>query len=260
MKRLFSWNIVAPVSVIILILAVWQLAASLFDIPSWMLPSPVQIVEEGMQIYPRVLDHSLSTVLIALGGFAIGASVGIILAVGLHLIPQVRQAVYPLMVLSQNIPIIALAPLLVLWFGFGALPKILIITLVCFFPIAVSLIDGFRQTNPALLNYMRMIGANRRQIFFKLEWPSALPYFFSGLKISATYSVMGAVIAEWLGAQKGLGVFMTVASSAFRTDQVFVSIFAIMLISMILFGFILLLEKWMIPWNTETKGSERDDG
>lgn len=258
MKRLLSWSVVSPLLAIFIILVIWQLAVSIFDIEAWMLPSPVQIIQEGIEIYPRIIDHSISTILIALGGFAIGVSVGLVLAITLHLVPQARQSIYPLMVLSQNVPIIALAPLLVLWFGFGALPKILIITLVCFFPIAVSLLDGFRQTNPTLLNYMQMIGANRRQIFFKLEWPSALPYFFSGLKISATYSVMGAVIAEWLGAQQGLGVFMTVASSAFRTDQVFVSIFAIMLISLALFGFILLLEKWLIPWNTDEKGSGRN--
>ena len=259
MKRLLSWSVLSPLLAIFAILVIWQLAVGIFEIEAWMLPSPVQIIQEGIEIYPRIIDHSISTILIALGGFAIGVSVGLVLAVALHLVPQARQSIYPLMVLSQNVPIIALAPLLVLWFGFGALPKILIIMLVVFFPIAVSLIDGFRQTNPELLNYMRMIGAGRRQIFFKLEWPSALPYFFSGLKISATYSVMGAVIAEWLGAQQGLGVFMTVASSAFRTDQVFVSIFVIMLISLVLFGFILLLEKWLTPWNQDKKGSGTDD-
>ncbi|WP_411843805.1 ABC transporter permease [Salinicoccus sp. HZC-1] len=259
MKRFISWHTGAPLLTIFTILVFWQIVVTLFEIPAWMLPGPAQIIQEGFEIYPRIIDHSTSTILIALGGFAIGVSFGLLLAVLLHLVPKARESIYPLMVLSQNVPIIALAPLLVLWFGFGALPKILIITLVCFFPIAVSLIDGFRQTNPALLNYMQMIGASRRQIFFKLEWPSALPYFFSGLKISATYSVMGAVIAEWLGAQQGLGVFMTVASSAFRTDQVFVSIFAIMLISLVLFGFILLLEKWLIPWDTDKKGSGTDE-
>lgn len=259
MRRLFSWNVTAPILAIFIILVIWQLAVSIFDIETWMLPGPIQIIQEGIEIYPRLFSHSISTITIALGGFAIGVSVGLILAVLLHLMPRARQGIYPLMVLSQNVPIIALAPLLVLWFGFGTLPKILIITLVCFFPVAVSLIDGFRQTNPTLLNYMRMIGAGRRQIFFKLEWPSALPYFFSGLKMSATYSVMGAVIAEWLGAQQGLGVFMTVASSAFRTDQVFVSIFVIMLISLVLFGFILLLERWLVPWDTDKKGSGMND-
>lgn len=259
MRRLSQWRVGPPIMAILLILIIWQLCVSIFDIAAWMLPGPIQIVQEGIAIYPRVLGHTLSTIQIALGGFAIGVSVGILLAVALHLMPRARQSIYPLMVLSQNIPIIALAPLLVLWFGFGALPKILIITLVCFFPVAVSLIDGFRQTSPTLKNYMQMIGASRRQIFFKLEWPSALPYFFSGLKISATYSVMGAVIAEWLGAQQGLGVFMTLASSAFRTDQVFVAIFVIMAISLILFGFILLLEKWLVPWDTNNKGARRDD-
>ncbi|CAM2892057.1 ABC transporter permease [Salinicoccus roseus] len=259
MRRISSWSVIPPLLAILAILVIWQLAVSLFDIRDWVLPSPMQIIQEGMDIYPRLLGHSLATIQIALGGFALGVGVGLLLAILLHLMPRAKESIYPLMVLSQNVPIIALAPLLVLWFGFGTLPKILIITLVCFFPVAVSLIDGFRQTNPTLLNYMQMIGASRRQIFFKLEWPSALPYFFSGLKISATYSVMGAVIAEWLGAQEGLGVFMTVASSAFRTDQVFVAIFVIMAISLLLFGFIMVMEKWLVPWDTDRKGADDDD-
>lgn len=241
--------------VILALLMIWQLLVMAFQVPKWMLPSPVAIIQEGFHIFPRLMVHTWATIKITLAGFAIGVTFGVVLAMMLHLIPRLKRGVYPLLILSQNIPIIALAPLLVLWFGFGALPKLLIIVLVSFFPVAVAMLDGFLQSDRTLVNYMHMIGANKKQIFFKLELPNALPYLFSGLKISATYSVMGAVVAEWLGAQRGIGTFMTLASSSFRTDRVFVAIFTIMVLSLLLFGFILLIEKWFIRWQPHRKES-----
>jgi ABC-type nitrate/sulfonate/bicarbonate transport system permease component len=142
-----------------------------------------------------------------------------------------------------------LAPLLVIWFGFGILPKLIVITLVCFFPVAVAALDGFKNIPNEMKHYMLMAGASKIQLFTKLEWPYALSSVFSGIKISATYSVMGAVISEWLGAKQGIGVYMTLASSSFRTDRVFVAIFIIMLLSLLFFGFINLAEKRLIKWN-----------
>jgi ABC-type nitrate/sulfonate/bicarbonate transport system permease component len=190
-------------------------------------------------------------------GFGIGSSVGLLVAIALHLMPKVREAFYPLMILSQNIPIIVLAPLLVIWFGFGIMPKIIVITLVCFFPIAVSALDGFRQTSQELVHYMKMAGASQKQIFFKLELPHALPSLFSGLKISATYSVMGAVISEWLGGNQGIGVYMTLASSSFRTDRVFVAILIIMILCMLFFAIIISLEKLFIKWQPRGEESSK---
>jgi ABC-type nitrate/sulfonate/bicarbonate transport system permease component len=196
----------------------------------------------------------VSTSKLALLGFTIGAGIGLLTAIILHLIPFIRESVYPLLILSQNVPIIVLAPLLVIWFGFGILPKMIVITLVCFFPITVAALDGFRQTSPELKHYMMMAGANKMQLFWKLELPFSLPSLFSGLKISATYSVMGAVISEWLGAKEGIGVYMTLASSSFRTDKVFVAIFAIMLLSLIFFALINLVERKLIRWQSNGGG------
>ncbi|GGM24313.1 ABC transporter permease [Paraliobacillus quinghaiensis] len=216
------------------------------DVPAWLLPAPTVIVQEGVAGWVNYQHHLLSTIRLSLIGFAIGVTVGLVVAISLHLLPTVKQAFYPLLILSQNIPIIVLAPLLVIWFGFGVMPKLIVITLVCFFPIAVSTLDGFRQTSYELMHYMQMAGASKRQIFTKLELPHALPSFFSGLKIAATYSVMGAVISEWLGANQGIGVYMTLAQSSFRTDRVFVAIFFIMVLCMIFFGIIIALEKLLI--------------
>ncbi|WP_087972208.1 ABC transporter permease [Oceanobacillus rekensis] len=250
MRTLFQkgWR---PVLVLILLFFIWEFCTKIFDIPKWLLPAPSQVITEAISGWSVYAGHLASTGKLIITGFIIGSSIGILVAIGLHLIPFLREAFYPLLIISQNIPTIVLAPLLVIWFGFGMLPKIIVITLVCFFPITVALLDGFRQTNRDLLYYMQMAGASKQQIFWKLEWPHALPSLFSGLKISATYSVMGAVISEWLGAGKGIGVYMTLASSAFRTDRVFVAIFLIIATSLLFFAIIIALEKRVIKWKRE---------
>lgn len=244
-----------PAVVLLLLFILWEIASRLFNIPGWLLPSPSTIWQTGIAGWPMYYHHLISTIQLTVVGFFIGSSVGILVAICLHLIPMMREAFYPLIILSQNIPIIVLAPLLVIWFGFGMLPKLIVITLVCFFPIAVAALDGFRQTDPNLKHYMQMAGANRRQNFWKLEWPHALPSVFSGLKISATYSVMGAVISEWLGASEGIGVYMTLASSSFRTDRVFVAIFLVMILSLLFFALIAWVERKVIKWKPKEEGN-----
>lgn len=233
----------SPLMVVVAIILVWQWSSVVFAIPGWLLPAPIAILNEAITGWNAYQDHLISTSVLSVSGFFIGISVGMVVAIILHLFPILRQAVYPLLIASQNIPIIVLAPLLVIWFGFGMLPKLIIITLVCFFPIVVATLDGLRQTSPELLHYMRMAGASKRQLFIKLELPHALPAIFSGVKISATYSVMGAVISEWLGANQGIGVYMTLAQSSFRTDRVFVAIVFIMLLCLLFFSLIIGLER-----------------
>ncbi|MGP4077851.1 ABC transporter permease [Halobacillus sp. K22] len=244
-----------PASVLLLFILLWELGSRWFEVPEWLVPPPSLIIETGINSWADYAPHLFSTIRLTFFGFMIGAGFGLLLAVLLHLLPSVREALYPLLILSQNIPIIVLAPLLVIWFGFGALPKLIIIVLVCFFPIAIAAMDGLRQTNPEWMHYMKMAGATKSQIFRKLEWPSALPSIFSGVKISAAYSVMGAVISEWLGANKGIGVYMTLASSSFRTDRVFVAIFLIMGLSLLFFLLINLLEKRLTNWQRKGSGT-----
>jgi ABC-type nitrate/sulfonate/bicarbonate transport system permease component len=235
-----------PILVLILLFAIWEISCIFFDIPNWLLPAPSQIFLEGVTGWPNYDHHLASTIKLALIGFLIGSSFGVVVAISLHLIPTLKEAFYPVIILSQNIPTIVLAPLLVIWFGFGMLPKIIVITLVCFFPITIAALGGFKQTSSELMHYMKMAGATKKQIFWKLEWPHSLPSIFSGLKISATYSIMGAVISEWLGAKEGIGVYMTLASSSFRTDRVFVAILWIMIMCMVFFACIVMIEKWCI--------------
>ncbi|WP_223554264.1 ABC transporter permease [Lysinibacillus sphaericus] len=228
------------------LLSIWELIVRFADVPHWLLPAPSAILKEGFQSYDTFLPHVLATVQLAILGLAIGILCGLTVAVILHRFTFIRELFYPILIMSQNVPVLVLAPLLIIWFGFGLLPKLIIICLVCFFPIVISAMDGFRQTSPELKYYFEMIGATKAQTFWKLEWPYAYPAIFSGIKIAATYSVMGAVIAEWLGAKKGIGVYMTLAQSSFRTDRVFVAIFAIVFLSLLLFSVIRLIEKLVV--------------
>ncbi len=239
-----------PMLVLLLLFIIWELTVKITEIQEWLLPPPSAIFLEAINGWTNFSVHLLSTIKLSLFGFTIGATIGLLTAIILHRIPFIRESIYPLLILSQNIPTIVLAPLLVIWFGFGLLPKLIVITLVCFFPITVATLDGFKQTPADLKHYMMMAGATNRQLFWKLELPYSLPSLFSGLKISATYSVMGAVISEWLGAKMGVGVYMTLASSSFRTDRVFVAIFAIMGLSLLFFAVIMLAERLIIRWKT----------
>ncbi|WNR42158.1 ABC transporter permease [Paenibacillus roseipurpureus] len=240
-----------PLVVVILLLFTWQVAVTWGGTASWLLPSPLKIWREGTTDMARIWMHTWATVRLMFIGFGVGATVGVLVAGCLHRIPLVKAGFYPLLILSQNIPVIALGPLLIILFGFGLLPKIILISLVCFFPVTMSTLDGFMQTDRSMYNYMQMIGASRRQIFYKLELPNALPFLFTGLKISATYSVMGAVIAEWLGGNVGLGYYMILQKSAFRADRLFVAIGIVVLLSLLFFWLIAGIEKLVIRWNAK---------
>lgn len=237
-----------PLVAILIFIGLWEFGVRIFAVEAWFLPSPSSIVIESKEVLPTFFPHFASTLILSMSGLAIGATVGLAVATFLHVSRRGRETFYPFLILSQNIPIIVLAPLLVIWFGFGSLPKLIVITLACFFPIAVSVLGGLQQTSRELILYMHMMGANQSQLFWKVELPYAVPSIISGLKIAATYSVMASVISEWLGAQEGIGVFMTMAASSYKTTRVFVAIIITMLLSLAFFGLVLLLEKALGRW------------
>jgi ABC-type nitrate/sulfonate/bicarbonate transport system permease component len=244
-----------PIVAILIVIGLWESVVRVFAVEEWFLPAPSIILAESKSVLPTFLPHFMSTLTLSFFGFVIGTTVGLFVATALHLSQRGRETFYPFLILSQNIPVIVLAPLLVIWFGFGPLPKLIVITLACFFPIAVSALGGLQQTSRELKLYMDMMGASKAQMFWKLELPYAVPSILSGLKIAATYSVMAAVISEWLGAQKGIGVFMTLAASSYKTPRVFVAIFITMLLSLAFFGCILLLEKALVRWQKKGETS-----
>lgn len=244
-----------PVVAILLFIFVWEFAVRLFKIEAWLLPAPTDIVIEFTAVWESFLPHLGSTVQLAIAGLLLGAFIGLFVAMLLHLFAPIREIFYPFLILSQNIPIIVLAPLLVIWFGFGVLPKLIVITLACFFPVAVASLDGMQGTRSDLKNYMQMMGASKAQMFFKLELPHAIPQIMSGMKIAATYSVMAAVISEWLGAQEGIGVYMTLAVSSYKTARVFVAIIFTMVLSLLFFLVIVWIEKMLVAWQKKGASS-----
>jgi ABC-type nitrate/sulfonate/bicarbonate transport system permease component len=235
-----------PILAVLLILVAWQAYTSLSGVDTWLLPSPLDILDAAGDQAGVLGKNTLATAELTLLGFAAGVATGVVVAVVLHLIPVVRAAIYPLLVVSQNVPVIAIAPLLVVWLGFGIAPKLVVIVLVCFFPVAVATLDGLRRSDPLIADYLLMSGANRRQLFTVLQWPGALPSLFSGLKIAATYSVFGAVISEWIGSEAGIGRYMIVQKSAFRADRLFVAIAIVIALALVVFGLVLLAERLIV--------------
>jgi ABC-type nitrate/sulfonate/bicarbonate transport system permease component len=230
------------------LLLIWEGIVLWQEVPAWVLPSPTAIWRVTWQNAALLIPHILQTVLEMILGLALALLTGVALAAALDLSVWLRRALYPLLVISQTIPILALAPLLIIWFGFGILPKVFIVALVCFFPIAVNTADGLTAADPELLSLLRAMGASRSQIWTKVRLPASLPYFFSGLRIAATYSVIGAVIGEWVGASQGLGIYMLRSANAFKTPQVFSTIAISSFISLTLFALVFLLERLLLPW------------
>jgi len=238
-------------SAIVVILIVWQAVCSLGWIDSFMLPSPIQVVQAFIKEFPTLMEHSLVTLAEAFWGLTLGITLGFIMAVLMDQFEAVYKAFYPLIVLTQTVPTVAIAPLLVLWFGYEMTPKVILIVITTFFPIAVGLLNGFRSADKDSIHLLRAMGAGRWQIFRYIKLPGAMSQFFAGLRISASYAVVGAVISEWLGGFSGLGVYMTRVKKAFSFDKMFAVIFLISIISLLLMKGVDYLQKVCMPWDKE---------
>lgn len=238
-----------PVYTIIVLIMAWEGAVRFFSIQDYILPAPSSIAAVLLSMKELILSHTVVTVSEALAGFAVSIALGLILSFIMYRWKLIERMFYPLMVISQAIPIIALAPLILIWFGVGILPKILIVILVCFFPLCVSTLEGLKSVDKDMVNLMKVMGAGQFKIFRSVSLPSALPQFFAGLKISAAYSIMGAVIGEWLGAKAGLGILMTRTISSHRTDMLFAAIVVVIILSIGIFNVIVIIEKIATPWN-----------
>lgn len=213
-----------------------------------MLPSPFDVVLAFLKDSPLLMEHAKTTLTEAFLGLTMGTTLGFLIAVLMDRFHIFYKSIYPIIVLTQTVPTVAIAPLLVLWLGYGILPKITLIVITTFFPIAVSLLEGFRSSDKDALNLLKAMGANRLQCFIHIKLPSALNQFFSGLKISASYSVVGAVVSEWLGGFTGLGVYMTRVRKSYSFDKMFAVIFFISLISLLLMFLVSLAKNIAMPW------------
>ena len=239
---------IAAALVVLFVLA-WQGVASLDSVDDLTLASPVETWDALRADWSLLIDNAAVTLVEVLLGLAIAVAAGVGVAVGMHLVRPLRDAAYPLLVGSQAIPIVVLAPIFVLAFDYGIGPKLAIVALICFFPITVNLLDGLRSTPPELLKLMRSMGASRMRTLRTVELPASLPYLFSGLKVAATVSVIGAVFGEWAGADEGLGRLVLLGNNQLQTPRVYAGIVILTLMAVGLFALAALAERVAVPWN-----------
>jgi ABC-type nitrate/sulfonate/bicarbonate transport system permease component len=244
---------VLAAALLALFLLAWQGVASLESVDDLLVASPVETAEALRDEFGLLADNALVTLSEVLLGLAVAVPLGVLLAVGMHLVRPLRDAAYPLLVASQAIPIVVLAPIFVLAFDYGMGPKIAIVALICFLPITVNLLDGLRSVPPELLKLMRSLGASRLRSLRSVELPAALPYLFSGLKVAATVSVIGAVFGEWAGADEGLGRLVLLANNQLQTPRVYAGTVLLTLMAVGLFLAVVAAERLAVPWNRKEK-------
>jgi ABC-type nitrate/sulfonate/bicarbonate transport system permease component len=250
-----GWSVAAslvaygpPLLLVVALLGAWEAAVRVLRLPPWLLPAPSQIATTFVATRAVLGGHVLATLQVTALGFGLTLVLGFALALAIDASLLLRRALYPLLVASQTVPIVAVAPLLVVGLGFGVLPKVLVVALVTFFPITVSTVDGLRATDRDMLRLFQALGAGRWRTLWLLRLPAALPAIWSGLKIAVTYSVVGAIFAEWIGAEQGLGVYIARSLRAFRTDQVFVAAGVTSLLTIALFVITVALERATTSW------------
>ncbi|TAK74249.1 MAG: ABC transporter permease [Dehalococcoidia bacterium] len=247
------------VALLLALIAAWEAVVRVLDVAPYLVPAPSRIGRAFLEVRGTLPGHLRTTTAEAAAGLALSAALGAACAALLAWSTPVRRAVYPLLVISQNVPLVVIAPLLVVWFGFGMLPKVLVVTLMGFFPIVVATTDGLLRADRDLVELARSYGARRRQVLREVLVPSAVPAFFAGLQISAAYAVLGAVIAEWVGASSGLGLFITRSQTAFRVDRVFVAVAVIAALSIASFSAVHLAARLAMPWQHVARGGAQEE-
>jgi putative hydroxymethylpyrimidine transport system permease protein len=251
---------VPPTLILLALLGLWELAAQwdlladALGIEPFLVPAPSEVAEALWTDRELLAEDAWVTLQEVVLGFAISVLAGVGFAVALHLSPALRRALYPLLVASQTVPVIVVAPILVVWFGYGIGPKLAIIALICFFPITVNTLDGLRSVDRDQVAMMRTLDAGRWQILRRVEAPSALPYLFSGAKIAVAVAVIGAVFGEWAGSDSGLGHLMLQASGQLLTARVFAAVVVLSAFAIALFGLLSLLERRIGWWTGKAAG------
>ncbi|MDH3602326.1 MAG: ABC transporter permease [Candidatus Tectomicrobia bacterium] len=229
-------------------LGIWEAAVHLNDVPHYILPAPSAIAVTMVEKRSSLLGHALVTLQEMLLGFGLAAGSGMILAILMFELPVLEKALYPYVIGSQTVPVFAIAPLLVVWFGYGIPSKVLMAAVIVFFPIVLNTLDGLKSTDADVVNLLQVMQASRWQLLWKVHLPSALPFILSGAKIGISISTIGAVIGEWVGSKAGLGRLMLDANSQLQVSLVFAAIFCLSLMGLGLFGLMTLVERWMMPW------------
>ncbi len=240
--------VIPPLVIAGLLIAAWQLYANLSGVGNDVLPPPSRVLSVSWDNRGDLWANTLPTLRATLLGFALSLALGFVLAVLADSSPHLRRAIMPVLVVTQTLPIIAIAPLMVLWFGFELTPKVLLVALVTFFPITVAFAEGFAASEPEAEALLRSMGASRARVFRTVRFPTSLPFFFAGLRIAITYAVVAAIFAEYAGATEGLGIYMQNAKNSFRTDLVLAAVVVSALLTLALFALTYALERLAIPW------------
>jgi ABC-type nitrate/sulfonate/bicarbonate transport system permease component len=250
---------VPPVGLLAVLVLVWESAVRVLQTPEYVLPAPSGITAALVANAAVIAGHTASTLVTAVVGLTIGATLGVALAVAMTASTAVRAALYPLLVVSQSIPMVVLAPLFVVWFGFGPLPRVLVVALVSFFPVAVAAVGGLSSSDRDQVDLVRAMGGSRRDVARHVLVPGALPSLFTGLKVAASYAMFAAVVGEWIGASSGLGLYLERSRASFATDQMFAAVLVIAALSVALVGLVFALERAAVPWQVAERERRRAD-
>jgi ABC-type nitrate/sulfonate/bicarbonate transport system permease component len=253
-------TVVLPIVTAVVVIGGWELYVRISGISALSLPSPLIVGDRLVANAPLLAANTWTTLQSVLLGFLVAVVLGVAVAAAVHASKNLERAITPWLIVSQMIPLPAIAPLFVLWTGFDIRPRLMLIALVCFFPIAVSMIDGLRAADPALLDVLRTMRASRRQRFFMAQLPAALPAAFSGLRIAAAFAVLGAVFGEWVGSNSGLGYLIIAFNSQLRTADMLGVVAVLSLLGISLYGLVTLIERLVLPWyhdERRTAGARR---
>ncbi|HMS72412.1 MAG TPA: ABC transporter permease [Baekduia sp.] len=248
---------IAPLALIAALLAVWELYANSGGVDPLLLPAPTEIAQSLWTDRSVLAENALVTGGEIVLGLAVALTAGLLIAIALHLSGRLRRASYPLLIASQAVPIVAVAPLLIAWLGFGLLPKIVIIALVCFFPVVVTTLDGLQRTDPVQLRMIRSLGASRLQVLRRVELPSALPAALSGAKVAVTIGAIAAVFAEYAGSDRGLGHLLMTSGPQLRTNLAWATVFVLAALALACFVTLSALERRLTPWASPRKDPPR---
>lgn len=246
LKNITSYGI--QYSLIMILLIMWQMVIGFGLIPDYLLPSPWQIVQAFIDDFYLLMSHAKYTLITAFLGTVIGLVLSFVLSIFMDFSKKFRDIVYPVLLLNQTIPTIAIAPLLVIWLGYGILPKVVLVVLSVFFPMTIALVDGYHSVQKEQLNLFRSLKASHYQTYRHLKIPSAMGYFFTGLKVALSYALISAVVAEWLGGYHGLGVYMTRVRKSYELDNMFAVIFFISFLTLVLLASVKLIERWVLKY------------